>query len=135
MQPTGMNEKNDKGAEQCIQLDIRLGQRADDPGDLAEICTALRAAGADKAERPTFGQPIPGKRGVEQIAADVVATLSASAVVLERALGALRKWLAGRPQRSIEVTIGDASITMTGLSSVNEDRIVDAFIRQVSPER
>lgn len=134
MQSTGMNE-NDKGAEHCIQLDVRLGQRADDPADLAEICATLRAAGADKAERPTFGQSLPGRRGAEQIAADVVATLSASAVVLEKVLSALRKWLAGRPQRNIEVTIGDASITMTGLSSVNEDRIVDAFIRQVSTEK
>jgi membrane-associated two-gene conflict system component 1 (EACC1) len=134
LQPTGMNE-NDKGAVQCIQLGVRLRQHADEPGELAEICAALRGAGADRAERPTFGQPIPGRRGAEQIAADVVATLGGSAIVLERVLGALRKWLAGRPRRSIEVTIGDASITMTGLSSVNEDRIVDAFIRQVCPEK
>lgn len=134
MQSMGMDTDDKKSPAAGLRLSIRLLQWADGRDELSELCAVLRKAGADQAERPTLGEPVPGRRGAEQGVADVVATLTGSATVLERVLAALRKWLSGRPQRTVEATIGDASIKITGLSSVNEDRIVEAFVRHLYPE-
>jgi len=114
-----------------MRLDLRLQPRPDGADEIRQICTVLREAGADRADLPVLGEPAAGRRGTEPAAADVVATLANSVTMLDRVLAALRRWLAGRPQRSIKVTIGDKTIEVTGLSQPNEDRIIEAFIRHV----
>jgi hypothetical protein len=119
---------------QSSRLNIKLSQ-ADDRGELLELRDILRESGAGNAALPLIGDPVPGYRANEPVLADVVATINPTAGVVTRILSALRGWLGRRPQRSIELTIGDASIKITGLSSANEDKMVDAFVRRVSGEK
>ena len=114
-----------------VQLNLRLG---DDAGDdeLAELIELLQSSGATSAEVPVLGAPTPGYRNGENPVADIVATVEPAVGLLGRIFGGLRGWLAARPQRAIEMTVGDATIKITGLSTTNEDRMVDAFIRRVS---
>jgi hypothetical protein len=113
------------------RLTLRLNESGD-RADLLELCDLLRQAGAVEVDLPVLGDPTPGYRGAEENIADVVATVTPAASMVGRILDVLRRWLARRPRRSIELTIGDANIKITGLSSTNEDRMVKAFVRHVS---
>ncbi|MEU4526070.1 hypothetical protein AB0F52_46045 [Amycolatopsis sp. NPDC024027] len=133
--PAADGPPSGKGKPSVSRLDLRLGGSAgndrDTRQDLLALRKLLRESGVADAELPVVGAPRPNTRGTEDGVADVVANLAPTLGLVGRVISTLRGWLAGRPQRSIDLTIGDASIKITGLSSRNEDLMVEAFVRRV----
>lgn len=118
-------------AGNATRLDLWLpGGGADD--ELTQLCEILRDAGAADVTRPLLPDSRPGYRGTEDTIADVVATLEPTIGLVGRVLSALRSWLGARPQRVIELKMGDATIKINGFSSDSEDRLVDAFVQRVT---
>lgn len=120
-----------KPVDGTVRLDLRF---TDDMAshEFLELCDVLRNAGAERVHRPLLADATPGYRGGDGTIADVVATLEATAAMVGGVLAALRDWLGVRPQSVIELTIGQDKVKINGLSSVNEDRLVDAFVRQAA---
>lgn len=112
------------------RLDLWLVDADDD--ELAELTEILRNAGAEDVDRPVLPESRPGYRGTEDTIADVVATLNPTVGLIGRVLSALRSWLGARPQRVIELKVGEASIKINGFSADAEDRLVDAFVQRVT---
>jgi hypothetical protein len=119
-----------KPVGRSARLNLWLVDGADD--EFAELCDVLREAGVEGVQRPLLADPVPGFRGADGQIADVVATMEPTVGLLKRIFGVLRNWLAARPQRTIELRIGEECIKINGLSSANEDRLVEAFVRRIS---
>lgn len=113
-----------------LKLWLDDGGANDDEVD--ELCDILQNSGASDAQRPLLPDPIPGHRGTEATIADVVATVEPTVGMVRRILGALRSWLATRPRRNIELSIGESTIKINGFSSATEDRLVEAFLQSVA---
>lgn len=127
------NEDNLTGYR--TRLDLWLpggGADAESADELAQLCEILRNAGAEDVKRPVLPDSRPGYRGSEDTIADVVATLEPTLGLVGRVVNALRTWLGARPQRVIELKMGDATIKINGFSSDSEDRLVDAFVQRVT---
>lgn len=109
--------------------------RKDGDAEIAELRELLDGAGARDVAVPLFGDPVPGLRGAEEASvADVVATLMPELGFVERIVTALRNWLARRPRRTLKLTIGDASIELTGYSTASEDQLVKTFVQHVTEQ-
>jgi membrane-associated two-gene conflict system component 1 (EACC1) len=121
----------ENGARGQTRLSLVLS-RTDGSEELRALRDLLSENGAENVKLPVLGDPVPGRRGGESGISDVVATLTPGLGLVARIVNTLRGWLAVRPQRTIDLTIGDASIKITGLSSKNEDKMVEAFVRRVS---
>lgn len=107
--------------------------RKDGDAEIAELRELLDGAGARDVAIPLFGDPAPGLRGTEEEGvADVVATLVPELGFVERIVTALRTWLARRPRRTLKLTIGDASIELSGYSTASEDQLVKTFVQHVT---
>lgn len=118
-------------AGKVTRLDLWLpGGGAD--AELSELCEILRNAGAEDVNRPLLPDSRPGYRGTEDTIADVVATLEPTIGLVGRVVNALRSWLGARPQRVIELKVGDDHIKINGFSSETEDRLVEAFVQRVT---
>lgn len=118
-------------AGKATRLDLWLpGGGAD--AELNELCEVLRNAGAADVNRPLLPDSRPGYRGTEETIADVVATLEPTLGLVGRVVNALRGWLGARPQRVIELKLGEATIKINGFSSDTEDRLVEAFVQRVT---
>jgi len=115
--------------ETQARLAVRLDRAGDD--EVTELVGVLTGAGASGVTRPRMGDPIPGTRGMEDEVADVVATITPAVGLLERVLTAVRSWLARRPRRTLKMTIGGATVELTGYSSAAEDQLVRAFVEHV----
>jgi hypothetical protein len=115
----------------AVRLDLRFAGELEDQ-EFLELREALRNAGAERVHRPQLADPTPGYRGADGEIADMVATLEPTVGVLGQVLTALRNWLGVRPQRTIELAIGQDVITINGLSSAAEDRSIDAFVWRVA---
>lgn len=109
--------------------------RKDGDAEITELRQLLGEAGALDVAVPMFGDPAPGLRGpVEGTVADVVATLAPEIGVVERILTALRNWLSRRPRRTLKLTIGDATIELSGYTTTSEDQLVTTFVRHVTEQ-
>jgi hypothetical protein len=115
----------------AVQLDLRFAGELE-KDEFEELREVLRNAGAERVHRPLLADPTPGYRGGEGKIADMVATLEPTVGVVDQVLTALRNWLRVRPQRTIELTIGQDVIKINGLSSAEEDRLTDAFVHRVA---
>ena len=112
-----------------MRLAVLLDEAAD--ADLTELTRLLSDAGAEQIERPRFGEPAEGVRGVDSEIADVVATVTPAIGLVERIVKTVRGWLAQRPRRTLKIVIGKDSIELTGYSTAAEDMLVRAFVERV----
>jgi len=115
--------------EQATQLNLRLLPIRDGELELLELRDVLVDAGVSRVELTKIGDLPEDKRSAMGAAASLVATLTGSAGLLGGVVAALRRWLARRPKRTIKLCIGPDCIEITGLSSHNEDRLIDTFVR------
>lgn len=114
-----------------MQLKLWLPGKGDySDAEIRELLSVLVDAGADRADRPVFGDPRPGFRASEPDAADLVATLSSSVSLLTQVITALRSWLAPRPRRIIKMEIDGQRLEISGLSEESLDQLVAAWVHK-----
>jgi hypothetical protein len=107
--------------------------RKDGEDEIMELRELLGGAGASDVDVPLFGDPIPGVRSTDESAvADVVATIVPELGLVQRIVTALRTWLARRPRRTLKLTIGEASIELSGYSTASEEQLVATFVQHVT---
>jgi hypothetical protein len=83
----------------------------------------------DTVRRPRVGDAPPGAKavGVAAIGALVV-ELARSSTMLTAVIGAVQSWLGGRAGRSVKLQLDGDLIEVTGISSSDQHRLIDAWI-------
>ncbi len=107
---------------------------------LAELADALRlellALDVENVTPVRAGNPPPGSRGIDVATAGaLLASLKRSAELIGHLVATVRSWL-GRGgtsiPRTVELIAGDNALRVTGVSDVQQDRLIAAFISAVA---
>ena len=121
--------------EQPATLGIQVAVGPDDDAEqVAEATLRLRRElldlDIDAVELPSGGEPPPGTRAVELAALGALAVTLAKSQMLGPVVAAVRAWLAGSPQRSIKLELDGDVLELTGLSSNEQRRLTDEWLRR-----
>jgi hypothetical protein len=117
-------------------LGIQLAVGPDDDAEqVAEATLQLRRElldlDVDGVELPSGGEPPPGTRAVELAALGALAVTVAKSQMLGPVVAAIRAWLAGsQQQRSIKLELDGDALELTGLSSKEQRRLTDEWLRR-----
>lgn len=119
---------------------VAVGEQGADPERLDTLAYGLRdellALDVDDVQPFTIGAAPPGTRGLELAAVGaLVVTLNTSADLVAKIVSTVRGWLgrAPEPTRTVEVTIGDRSLTLTAASREEQERLVAQFLAATGP--
>jgi hypothetical protein len=115
---------------------VRIHAVADsDDQELAELTQRLRTAllgldveSVDPAVREGRQR---GAKGVETLIGSLMITFTAP-IVLKSVMGMISEW-ASRTGHTIEVTSGADTLKLTGVTSAQQERIIDDFLRRQNP--
>jgi len=123
--------------ERPMTLDIHVAVAVGPDGDAEEIAEAtmqlrreLLDLDAEMAEFPQAGEPPPETRAVDVAALGVLLVNVAESQLLAGVLGAVRSWLAGSRGRSIRLELGGDVLELTGVSSGEQRRLTDEWLRR-----
>jgi hypothetical protein len=121
--------------EQPVRLGIHVAVGPDaDREELGEAALQLRRELLDldveAVEWPSAGQPPPGTRGVELAALGALLVTIVQSELLGPVVAAMRAWLAGSSRRSIKLEIGGDVLELTGVSSTEQRRLTDEWLRR-----
>ncbi len=116
-------------------LGISVGVGPDaDAEEVAEATAQLRRElldlDVDAVELPPAGEPPPGSRAVDLAAIGALVVTVAQSPLLASVLAAVRSWLAGSQRRSIKLELGGDVLELTGVSSDQQRRLIDEWLRR-----
>jgi hypothetical protein len=110
------------------------GEPDADPEEVAEATLQLRRELLDldvgTVEVPRTGEAPPGTRGVELAALGGLVVSMAKPELLGGVIAAIRSWLSRSQRRSIKLALGDDVLELTGVSSDEQRRLADEWLRR-----
>lgn len=105
-----------------------------DAEEIAEATLQLRRELLDldveAVELPRAGEPPLGTRAAELAALGALAVTLAQSQLLGSVVAAVRSWLAGSQQRSIKLELGGDVLELSGVSSTEQRRLTDEWLRR-----
>ena len=115
-----------------LVLSIGVDEDADQP-ELAELTAWLRQEllelDVESVESVKMGEIPPGAKGLEAIGIGaLVVRLAQSAGMLKAVVDTVQSWLAGHHRRTVKVEMDGDTLEMTGVSSSDQQRLIDAWI-------
>jgi hypothetical protein len=121
--------------EQPVTLGIRVVVGPDaEAEEVAEATLQLRRElldlDVDAVEVPRAGDAPPGTRVVELAALGALLVTAAQSQLLGSVVAAVRSWVAGSPKRSIKLELGGDVLELTGVSSAEQRRLTDEWLRR-----
>jgi hypothetical protein len=121
--------------ERPAKLGIQVTVGSDDEEEVAKATLQLRRELLDleveAVELPSAGEPPPGTRAVELAAIGALLVTIGQSQLLANVVGAVRSWLAGSPQRrSIKLELDGDVLELTGVSSKEQQRLTDEWLRR-----
>jgi hypothetical protein len=120
-----------------LGVQVGVGSDADDE-EVAEATLQLRRElldlEVDAVELASAGDAPPGTRGVELAALGALLVTVSQSQLLAPVVAAIRSWLSGEPQRSIKLELDGDAIELTGVSSKEQRRLVDEWLRRHTVE-
>jgi hypothetical protein len=120
-------------------LGARLGVKVDlgaDAGaeEVAEATLQLRREllelDVDSVELARAGEPPSGTRAVDFVALGTLMVTVANSGLLGAVVSAVRSWLGGGSQRSIKLELDGDVLELTGVSSEEQHRLAEAWLRR-----
>jgi hypothetical protein len=118
---------------ETLGIQVTLGPDTD-PEEIAEATLRLRRELLDldveAVELPSAGEPPPGTRAVELAALGALVVTVAQSKLLAGVVTAVRAWLGGAPQRSIKLELDGDVLELTGVSSKEQRRLTDEWLRR-----
>ncbi len=116
-----------------LGVQIAVGPESD-AEEVAEATLQLRRELLDldveAVELPRAGEPPPGTRAVEVAALGALLVTVAQSQLLTPVVAAVRSWLAGSPRRSIKLELDGDVLELTGVSSKEQRRLTDEWLRR-----
>jgi hypothetical protein len=120
--------------ERAATLGIHVAVGPDnDAEEVAEATLQLRRELLDldvEVEQAPAGESPPGTRAVELAALGALAVTVSQSQLLTPLVAAVRSWLAGQQQRSIKLELGGDVLELTAVSSKEQRRLVDEWLRR-----
>ena len=116
------------------ELSVELQAGPDtDAEELAQIVGRLRAElldlDVDTVRQPVHGEAPQDAKGADLLAAgQLVVGLVATPEVLASIIGAVRSWLGRNSARSVKLTLGGDALEVSGVSSAEQDRLIDLWV-------
>jgi hypothetical protein len=121
--------------DQPVALGIQVGVGPDaDAAEVAEATLQLRRElldlDVDAVEPQQAGEPPSGTRAVDLAALGGLIVTIAQSALLPEVLGAVRAWLSRSKSRSIKLELGGDVLELTGVSSSEQRRLADEWLRR-----
>jgi hypothetical protein len=116
------------------ELSVELQAGPDtDAEELARHATRLRVElldlDVDEVQQPARGEAPEDSKGLSGSAAgDLVVRLVTSPELLVSLIGEVRSWLGRNRVRSVKLTIDGDSLEVTGVSSAEQDRLINLWV-------
>jgi hypothetical protein len=118
----------------AAELSVELQAGPDtDAEELAQLAGRLRAELLD-LDVETVRQPVRGEepgdaKGTGLLAAgELVVRLAASPEVLASIIAGVRSWLRRNHARSVKLTLGGDALEVSGVSSAEQERLIDLWV-------
>jgi hypothetical protein len=122
-----------EGPPAKLGISVTIGPGAD-ADDVAEATLQLRRELLDldveAVELPRAGEAPPGSRAVDVAALGTLAVTLAQSPLLASVVAAVRSWLAVSRQRSIKLELGGDVLELAGVSSDEQRRLTDEWLRR-----
>jgi hypothetical protein len=116
------------------RLTVRVNEVGVDPQELDELTSMLRNELLDlevgAVEVPRAGPPPAGTKGGGLAAVGALVMSVASPELLTAVVSAAGVWLAGRHPRSVKLEVDGDVLELTGVSSRQQRRLVDEWLRR-----
>jgi hypothetical protein len=121
------------------QMVIRLAERGAEPERLEQQSSSLRREllelDVDDVAWRGGGAAPAGSRGIDLVAAgELLLSMQGSFEILKPVIESVRAWVArgqGEKDRTAELTVGDTAIKLTGISTDQQDRLIEQFLLAV----
>jgi hypothetical protein len=116
------------------ELSVELQTGPDtDADELTQLVGRLRAElldlDVDAVQQPERGQAPEESKGAGWLAAgELVVRLVTSPEVLASVIAGIRSWLARNRARSVKLTMGGDTLEVSGVSSAEQDRLIDLWV-------
>ena len=116
------------------ELSVELQAESDtDAEELTQITGRLRAElldlDVDTVRQPVLGEAPEDAKGAGLLAAgQLVVGLVATPEVLASIIGTVRSWLGRNLARSVGLTLGGDALEVGGVSSAEQDRLIDLWV-------
>jgi hypothetical protein len=113
-----------------FDISVAVGPDAD-PEEVAEATLQLRRElDVESVEIPRTGEPPPGSRAVDLAALGTLVVTVTQSQLLASVVAAARSWLAGAQKRSIKLELGGDVLELSGVSSAEQRRLTDEWLRR-----
>ena len=117
-------------AELSVELQAAPGADAE---ELAQLAGRLRAElldlDVDDVHRPTHGEaPEESKSAGWLAAGELMVRLVTSPEVLAAVIAGVRSWLGRNSARSVKLTLGGDALEVRGVSSAEQDRLIELWV-------
>jgi hypothetical protein len=115
-----------------LSVELQAG-RDTDAEELAQLAGRLRAElldlDVDAIRQPMRGEAPGNAKGAGLLAAgELVVGLVASPEVLASLIDAVRSWLGRNRARSVKLTLGGDVLEVSGVSSAEQERLIDLWV-------
>lgn len=115
-----------------LSVELQAGPDAD-AEELAQLVGRLRAElldlDVDAVQQPMHGEAPEESKGVGWLAAgELVVRLVTSPEVLVSIIAGIRSWLGRNSARSVKLTIAGDALEVKGVSSAEQDRLIDLWV-------
>lgn len=118
---------------QRLSIHLTAGSDADDE-EVAEATRQLRRELLDldvgAVELPRAGDAPPGTRAGELLVLGGLVVTLAKSGLLTAVVGAVKSWLSRSEHRSITLVLGNDRLTLSGVSSDDQRRLTDEWLRR-----
>jgi hypothetical protein len=121
-----------------LAMRIEAEEGADDR-DLERLTGQLRRElldlDVDAVTHVRGGEAPPGAKAVEVVAlGGLIVQLLRSSTLLTAVVGTVQAWLSGHQGRSVKLELDGDSIEVSGVSSSEQRRLIDAWIARHAPD-
>jgi hypothetical protein len=115
-----------------LSVELQAGQDTD-AEELAQLVDRLRAElldlDVDDVQQPAHAEAPAEAKGAGLLAAgELVVQLVASAQALMSIISGVRSWLGRNSARSVKLTMGGDALEVSGVSSAEQDRLIDLWV-------
>ena len=116
------------------ELSVKLQAGPDTDGEeLGQLASRLRAElldlDVDSVRQPVRGEAPGDAKGADLLAAgELVVGLVAGPSVLASVIDAVRSWLGRNHARSVRLSLGGDALEVSGVSSAEQERLIDLWV-------
>jgi len=114
-----------------VQVSVGPDGLADEVAEAAlQVRRELLSLDVADVATPTAREAPPGSRGLELAALGALVVTIARSQLLDSVLGTVKSWLAGSRQRSIRLELNGDVLELTGVSSKEQRRLTEEWLRR-----